>query len=236
MSAARDMLCDTARAVFAEAVTAGIASVEDAGFGLLLVSEDQGGFGGDWGDVNAVLQIAGVMIPDLPVAELLLPGADEPLRAAATVSLMAGAMGHGLALSIEHVNTRQQFGRPLGKFQAVQQSLAVMACEVRAVEAAAAALAARLDAVGLDPARGDFEIAAAKLRANRAVGIVTSIAHQVHGAIGFTQEYDLNRVTIPLMRWRGAHGNDAHWAQRLGRQVAGFGGRGFWEAMTARGA
>jgi len=233
MSAARDMLCDTARAVFAEAAKAGIAPVEEAGFGLLLVPEEQGGFGGDWGDVNAVLQIAGVAVPDLPVAELI---AGDPLQPAATVSLMAGAMGQALALSIDHVNMRQQFGRALGKFQAVQQSLAVMACEVRAVEAAAAALAARLDAVGLDTSAADFEIAAAKLRANRAVGVVTSIAHQVHGAIGFTEEYDLHRVTVPLMRWRGAHGNDAFWAQRLGQQTAAFGGRGLWEAMTARGA
>ena len=234
MSAARDMLCDTARAVFAEAATAGIAPVEEAGFGLLLLPEEQGGFGGDWGDVNAVLQIAGVMVPDLPVAGMILPDADNALRAAATVSLMAGAMGQALSLSIEHVNTRQQFGRPLGKFQAVQQSLAVMACEVRAVDAAAGGLAARLDAMNLDPKAADFEIAAAKLRANRAVGIVTAVAHQVHGAIGFTEEYDLRRVTIPLMRWRSAHGNDAYWAQRLGRQVAGFGGRGLWEALTVR--
>ncbi len=231
MSAAREMLCDTARAVFAEAATAGMAPVEEAGFGLLLVPEKEGGFGGDWGDVNAVLQIAGVAVPDLAIAALIAPDALQP---AATVSLMAGAMGQALALSIEHVNTRQQFGRPLGKFQAVQQSLAVMACEVRAVEAAAAALAARLDAVGLDPAAADFEIAAAKLRANRAVSVVTAIAHQVHGAIGFTREYDLHRVTIPLMRWRGEHGNDAYWAARLGRQVAGLGGQGLWEAMTAR--
>ena len=231
MSAAREMLCDTARAVFAEAATAGIAPVENAGFALLLVPEAEGGFGGDWGDVNAVLQIAGVIIPDLPIASLI---ASDALQPAATVSLMAGAMGQALALSIEHVNTRQQFGRPLGKFQAVQQSLAVMACEVRAVEAAAAALTARLDAVGLDPAVADFEMAAAKLRANRAVGVVTALAHQVHGAIGFTREYELNRVTIPLMRWRGEHGNDAYWAARLGRQVMGFGGQGLWEALTAR--
>lgn len=233
MSAARDMLCDTARAVFADAATAGIAPVEEAGFGLLLVPEDQGGFGGDWGDANAVLQIASVLAPDLPIAELIAVAALQP---AATVSLMAGAMGQALSLSIEHVNTRQQFGRPLGKFQAVQQSLAVMACEVRAVEAAAAALATRIDSVNLDPAGADFEIAAAKLRANQAVGVVTAVAHQVHGAIGFTAEYDLHRVTIPLMRWRSAHGNDAYWAQRLGRQVAGLGGRGLWETLTARGA
>ncbi|MBJ7501177.1 MAG: hypothetical protein JHC57_15590 [Sphingopyxis sp.] len=233
MSASRDMLCDTARAVFAEAAAKGVAPVEEAGFGSLLVPEDQGGFGGDWCDANEVLQIAGVIVPELPVAEVI---ASEALQPAAMVSLMAGAMGQALALSIEHVNMRQQFGRPLGKFQAVQQSLAVMACEVRAVEAAAAALAVRLDVANLDPSVVGFEIAAAKLRANRAVGVVTSIAHQVHGAIGFTEEYDLHRVTIPLMRWRGTHGNDAHWAQILGRQVAGFGGRGLWEVMTARGA
>ncbi|MCW5647016.1 MAG: hypothetical protein KIT23_07310 [Sphingopyxis sp.] len=124
MSAAREMLRDTARAVFAEAATAGMAPVEEAGFALLLVPEAEGGFGGDWGDVNAVLQIAGVLVPDLPIAELIAP---DGLQPAATVSLMAGAMGQALALSIEHVNTRQQFGRPLGKFQAVQQSLAAMA-------------------------------------------------------------------------------------------------------------
>jgi alkylation response protein AidB-like acyl-CoA dehydrogenase len=234
VSAAREMLCDTARAVFAEA---DMAAVYAAGFNLLLAREADGGFGGDWGDANAVLRIAGVAVPDLPVAELILSGlgdAPEALHAAAMVGLMAGAMGQALALSIEHVNMRQQFGRPLGKFQAVQQSLAVLACEVAAVDAAAAAMAARLDASGLDADAADFEIAAAKLRANRAVGIVTGIAHQVHGAIGFTREYELNRVTIPLMRWRGMYGNDAYWAERLGRQVTGLGGRDLWKTLTAR--
>lgn len=237
MSGAREMLCDTARAVFAEAAETGMAPVEAAGFDLLLVGEANGGFGGDWGDVNAVLRIAGVMVPDLPVAAHILSGlggAPEALHAAATVGLMAGAMGRALALSIEHVNTRQQFGRPLGKFQAVQQSLAVLACEVAAVDAAAAAMAARLDATGIDAEAADFEIAAAKLRANRAVGVVTALAHQVHGAIGFTAEYDLHRATVPLMRWRSEHGNDSFWAAKLGRQVAGAGGRGLWESLTAR--
>ncbi len=232
MSAARDMLCDTARAAFTGA--GDIASIEEAGFALLLVPEEEGGFGGDWGDANAVLRIAAALAPDLPIANLILSGlgdAPMPLRAAATVSLMAGAMGQALTLSIDHVNMRQQFGRPLGKFQAVQQSLAVMACEVAAIDAAAAAMAARLDATGFDAEAASFEIAAAKLRANRAVGVVTAVAHQVHGAIGFTRDYDLHRATIPLMRWRGEHGNDAYWAQILGRQVARL---GLWESLTAR--
>lgn len=235
MSAAREMLSDTARAVFADAADVGMAPLEAAGFGLLLVTEDAGGFGGDWGDVDAVLRIAATLVPDLPVAELILSPFGDALLPAATVSLMAGAMERALSLSVDHVNMRQQFGRPLGKFQAVQQSLAVMACEVRATGAAASALAARIEAVDRDPAAADFEIAAAKLRANRAAGVVTGVAHQVHGAIGFTEEYDLHRVTIPLMLWRSAHGNDAYWAARLGRQVAGLGGRGLWEAMTERG-
>lgn len=237
MSAVRDMLCDTARAVFAKATSGGLAPVEAAGFALLLVRESDGGLGGDWGDLNAVLRLAGTLVPDLGVEELMLSGLPEVSEAhcaAATVGLMAGAMGQALTLSIEHVNTRQQFGRPLGKFQAVQQSLAVIACEVAAVDAAAAAMAARLDATAFDAAASAFEIAVAKLRANRAVGVVTGIAHQVHGAIGFTREYDLHRVTIPLMRWRSAHGNDAYWAGALGRQVADMGARGLWETMTAR--
>lgn len=234
MSEARDLLCDTARAVFAEATLQGMAPVEDAGFAALLVPETHGGFGGDWGDVHAVLRLAGALVPDLPVAAHIIGDRDGRLLAAATVSLMAGAMGQALQLSIDHVNMREQFGRPLGKFQAVQQSLAVMACEAAAVDVAAAALAARLDMVGLDPAQAAFEIAAAKLRANRAVGVVTGIAHQVHGAIGFTQDYDLHRLTIPLMRWRSEQGNDACWAQRLGALAARGGGTALWATLTDR--
>src|SRR3546814_20555972 len=94
MSAAREMLCDTARAVFAEAATAGMAPVEASGFGLLPVPEEDGGFGGDWGDADAGLRVAGVMAPALPVAELI---GGEALQPPARVSLRGGAMGEGLA-------------------------------------------------------------------------------------------------------------------------------------------
>src|SRR3546814_13617422 len=70
MSGARDMLCDTARAVFAEAVTAGMAPVETAGFGLLPVPEDDGGFGGDWGDADEVFRTARGVVSGLPGAQL----------------------------------------------------------------------------------------------------------------------------------------------------------------------
>jgi acyl-CoA dehydrogenase len=247
MSESRTMLVDTAAAVFTEAVAAGFLPIANAGFGGLLIAEDKGGFGGDWGDLFAVLRIAGAKALDLPVGDTIIAakllsdaGADVPagslvlndkaLGAFVRVALSAGALDAALAMSIEHVNTRQQFGKPLGKFQAVQQSLAVFAVEAAAVNVAAAAAAAALD-------RGDatFEIPAAKLRTNMAIGIGTGIAHQVHGAIGFTQEYPLHQLTRSLMAWRSECGNDAYWAGILGGLACANGGAGLWAEMTRRG-
>lgn len=234
MSAAREMLCDTARAVFAEGR---VGALTEAGFGLLLAAEADGGFGGDWGDAVAVLRIAGETNPALPVAEAVLGErlTQPEWQAFANVALSAGALGKALSLAIDHVNTREQFGRTLAKFQSVQQALAQLACEVAAVDVAAFALADRLDRVGGDIDAARFEVAAAKLRTNRAIGIGTAIAHQMHGAIGFTADYPLHRFTTALMRWRSEGGNDAHWARVLGEQVAALGGAGLWAEMTARG-
>lgn len=247
MSENRTMLVDTAEAVFTQAASEGFKPVTEAGFASLLIAEDKGGFGGDWGDLFAVLRIAGAKALDLPVGETIvaakllsdassevpegpLPLEDKALGAFIRVALSAGALDAALAMSIEHVNTRQQFGKPLAKFQAVQQSLAVFAVEAAAVNVAGAAAAAALD-------RGDaeFEIAAAKLRTNRAIGIGTGIAHQVHGAIGFTQEYPLHPLTRSLMRWRSECGNDAFWAGVLGDLACANGGAGLWAEMTRRG-
>ena len=234
MSGARDMLCDTACAVFAEGRAEALV---EAGFDQLLVAEADGGFGGDWGDVAAVLRIAGGIDPALPVAKAVLGARLDQLewRAFANVALSAGALGRALALAIDHVNTREQFGRALAKFQSVQQALAQLACEVAGVDVAAFALADRLDRVEGDIDAVRFEVAAAKLRANRAIGAGTAIAHQMHGAIGFTADYPLHRFTTALMRWRSDGGNDAHWARVLGEQVVALGGAGLWAEMTARG-
>jgi acyl-CoA dehydrogenase len=194
----------------------------------------------------AVLRIAGTKALDLPVGETIVAAkllsdasgdvpdgplalSDKPLGAFVRVALSAGALDAALAMSIEHVNTRQQFGKPLSKFQAVQQSLAVFAVEAAAVNVAGAAAAAALD-------RGEatFEIAAAKLRTNMAIGIGTGIAHQVHGAIGFTQEYPLHPLTRSLIRWRSECGSDAYWAGILGGLACANGGEGLWAEMTRR--
>ncbi len=241
MSEQRALLCDTAEAVFAEAArlpsldtngTQAMSLIEAAGFGQLLTSD----FGGDWGDVFAVLRLAGAKVPHLPVGELIVGGNIARLQGAfIRVAQAAGALDAALALSIDHVNSRHQFGKPLAKFQTVQQVLAIFATEAAAVNVAGAAAAAALDKAGGDCDAAMFEIACAKLRTNKAIGIAAPIAHQVHGAIGFTRDYPLHKLTGPLNDWRSDHGNDAYWAGVLGGMAAKLGGSGLWAEVTARG-
>lgn len=150
------------------------------------------------------------------------------LGAFARVAQIAGALDAALSLSVGYVNERKQFGRPLAKFQAVQQSLATFACEAAAANCAAMGVAQALD-------RGcaDFEIAAAKLRANRAVGVGAASAHQAHGAIGFTREYGLHPITRRLWSARSEFGGDSHWAGLLGSRVTKAGADRFWSDMVA---
>jgi acyl-CoA dehydrogenase len=150
------------------------------------------------------------------------------LGALARTAQIAGALDASLAMSVDYANQRQQFGRALGKFQAVQQSLATFACEAAAANCAAIGVAQAM-------ARGHapYEIAAAKLRAGRAVGVGAALAHQVHGAIGFTQDYALHPLTRRLWAWRSEFGNDAYWSGQLGPQIIARGADNFWADITA---
>lgn len=150
------------------------------------------------------------------------------LGAFARVAQIAGGLDAALGMSVSYVNDRKQFGRPLAKFQAVQQSLATFACEAAAANCAAMGLAQ-----ALDRGSAEYEVAAAKLRANRAVGVGTSAAHQAHGAIGFTEEYALHPITRRLWSARSEFGGDSHWAALLGGRVAAAGADRFWADLTA---
>ena len=158
------------------------------------------------------------------------PGVDE-LRAAGaclrTVQ-MAGALSRALALSVGYAQTRVQFGRPIGKFQAIQHNLAVMAGQSAAAIAAAAMAADALEG-GLPPVL----VGAAKARAGEAASVAAGLAHQSHGAIGFTQEYELHYATRRLWSWRDEFGNEAEWNAVVGRAMLGAGADGLWSAMTA---
>jgi acyl-CoA dehydrogenase len=219
MSEMRTQLVETADALIARGADADVFA--RAGFGSL--RDD-----GDWGDVVAVLSRIGRLQPELDALHLIV--GDEPDDCAlGIVGLAAGAIDACLALSIDHANTRVQFGKQLGKQQAVQQALALLA-----EEAAAVAVAGQAAARARDLGDASFEIACAKLRTNIAIGSATAIAHQVHGAIGFTQEHDLHRFTRALLNWRSAYGNDAHWAARAGGFAAREGGTGVWAMIAAR--
>ncbi|MDP4574259.1 acyl-CoA dehydrogenase family protein [Qipengyuania sp. G39] len=241
MNDTRRMLAEMADPLFAE-LGAGAtmerdwARVEELGLPQILVSEADGGFGGTWEDALVVFRLAGFHALALPLPDAIIATrADEgseahfQLGAFARTAQIAGALDAALGLAVAYVNERQQFGRPLGKFQAVQQSLATFACEAAAANCAAMGAAQALD-------RGDarFEVAAAKLRANRAVGIGTTVAHQVHGAIGFTREYGLHELTRRLWQWRSDFGGDAHWSGILGDAVIARGADAFWPDLTAR--
>ena len=142
--------------------------------------------------------------------------------------LMAGALTDILARSVAYVGERQQFGRPIGKQQAVQQNLAVLAEETAATGAAAEAAFAAFGRG--DP---DFLVAVAKTRASQAVPQAVAIAHQVHGAIGYALEHPLHASTLRLMSWRTEFGSDRYWAGVLGRRMLALGADGFWPHITA---
>ena len=143
---------------------------------------------------------------------------------------MAGALQSVLETSVQYARERVQFGRPIGRFQAVQQNLALLAGQAAAATAAAEA-AIEAAAHNLDsPA-----VAAAKIRAGEAAGIGAAIAHQVHGAIGFTQEHRLHYLTRRLWSWRDEFGNEAYWARRLGGEVVAAGADRLWHGITAAG-
>jgi acyl-CoA dehydrogenase len=143
---------------------------------------------------------------------------------------IAGAMDRVLDLTIEHARGREQFGRPIGRFQAVQQQIAALAGQVAVVGAAADAAVAAWE-------RGDGRmlVASAKAKASGAAHGVAATAHQVHAAIGFTREHILHRFTRRLWAWRDEYGNEVYWQQRLGSRLAGLGADRVWDFVATVG-
>lgn len=142
---------------------------------------------------------------------------------------MAGALDRVLELTVDHVTTRVQFGRPLAKFQAIQQELAKLACEVAAASAAAD------QAADAYVAGGDitFAVAVARARIGEAASKASAIAHQLHGSIGFTREHVLHRYTTALWAWRDEYGTQRQWTLVLGKRALAAGPDGYWPMVVA---
>lgn len=147
-------------------------------------------------------------------------------------ALLAGAARGALAASVQYAGERVQFGRPIGRFQAVQQQLALAAAEVAAAEAVVAVAARTADADGFEAASTRFAVAAAKSRTSEAAGAVARVAHQVHGAIGFTREHRLRLTTTRLWAWREEDGSEAEWNELLGGLALDAGPDGLWPLVT----
>jgi len=128
-----------------------------------------------------------------------------------------GALDAAAALSVNHTRERVQFGRPLSAFQAVQQSLAGMAGEIERARAAVELAVDTAAEQGFDSADTDYAVTVAKVAVGRAVGPVTTVAHQLHGAIGVTREHPLWLFTLRAQSWANDYGTTAHYARRLGR-------------------
>jgi acyl-CoA dehydrogenase len=145
---------------------------------------------------------------------------------------IAAALEQVLAWTLQYAGERQQFGRPLGRFQAIQVELAEMAGEVSAVSALTDAAVQAFARAETGPHDTVLAAAAAKVRAGDAVEVVARRAHQVHGAIGFTQEYRLHHLTRRLWSWRDEGGSELGWAQVLGTGLLTGGPDALWAALT----
>jgi alkylation response protein AidB-like acyl-CoA dehydrogenase len=160
----------------------------------------------------------------VPVARAHGPGprvAGAALRAA----MIAGAVRGTLDIAVAHARVRQQFGKPVAAFQAIQHQLAVLAEETLAADMAARSAFAALDGEAARP-----WAAIAKIRCGDAAGTAVCVGHQVLGAMGFTREHDLHLLTTRLMSWRTEFGGARAWSAILADAAAEDGA--LWERLV----
>lgn len=193
-------------------------ALAESGFLDILRPEASGGAGLSLADFTPLVLAAGAHLLPIPFAEPAVERLTrEPISREAAAALaaarMAGACQRLLDMTIAHVTTRSQFGRPLSGFQAIQHQVALMAEEV-----AAATLAAHIGLSGEWFTTGHTAIA--KVRCAEAADIIVAAAHQLHGAMGATTEHDLHLWTSEVRALQRAHGTASHWAARLGSEQA----------------
>jgi acyl-CoA dehydrogenase len=152
------------------------------------------------------------------------------LQALVLAAQLAGALETVLERTMSWANERIQFGKPIGKFQAIQHQLALLAEEVFSARIAvqlacssvkASERTADSDTSGLHPGFkvDPIRVAIAKARASEAALLGAQRSHAIHGAIGFTKEFDLQLFTRRLHAWREAAGSESAWHAALGKHL-----------------
>ncbi|MBO0804643.1 MAG: acyl-CoA/acyl-ACP dehydrogenase [Nocardiopsaceae bacterium] len=140
------------------------------------------------GDPMSRVRFANVAVP---ADRVLGDGAAAAVTAYGTAAVcaeMAGGAQGVLDMTVAYAREREQFGKPVGAFQAVAHHCADMAIDVLSSRLAAYEAIWRL-AGGLD---ATMELSLAKSWVSEAYQRVCALGHQVHGAIGFTAEHDLH--------------------------------------------
>jgi acyl-CoA dehydrogenase len=166
----------------------------------------------------------------VPLAVTVSPDGGEdvirPYGALLRAAQTAGAGHRALEQAVQYATDRVQFGRPLAKFQAVQQQIALAVSELAAVTAAAEHACGQAGSAGANSA-----VAVAKITAAEAAGVIAAVAHAVHGAMGYTAEHPLHHATQRLWSWRSEFGNLNWWSQRLGGAICAQGAGDAWHAI-----
>lgn len=220
------------------------------GLDAVLVPQEQGGYGGGWPDAFVIAEACGRYaapgaLPETMIrrglghtAEVAAAGADLlPIPAGALLrsAQMAGAAQGLVERTVAYCSERRQFGRPIAKFQAVQQQMAELAGYAACMQAASQQAFAAVQQHGMPESEEGpawLAVAIAKCRCSELVHPVTQIAHGVHGAIGFTEEMGLQHFSLPLWRWRAEYGRDTDWAEAVGRRAIAAGPAAAWAALT----
>lgn len=140
---------------------------------------------------------------------------------------MTGAIDKIYDLTVQYTKEREQFGRPIHRFQLVQQHIVNLAGET------AVALAAFNNVTdALLKKSKNNEVAYARIRFEEAIQTVATISHQVHAAIGTTHEHSLHQYTRRLWSWRDEGANISYWTDILATQLLENSSDNLWATLT----
>lgn len=145
---------------------------------------------------------------------------------------ICGALDRALDLAITHVTERHQFGRAIGKFQAVQDLIARSTGLLTTAKAASSHAVTVASETGFDSPATSIATAVAKIQAGRAAVGVGRNVHQAFGAIGFTLDHQLRHFTTRALAWNRDFGTPTEWSIHVGR-CAVHSGDSVWRFAVA---
>lgn len=155
------------------------------------------------------------------------------MRGALTRALLSsGALRRLQQRTLTYAGERVQFGRPIAAFQAVQQQLAKLVAEASAAAAATDQAVRAAISEGFGAEHTQLLVAAAKVRTAQSASSASGIAHQIHGALGMTDEHPLHHSTTRLWSWRSEWGNEASWSEEIADRALSAGSAGLWPLVT----